>query len=94
MSLPTRFISSYNGRADYGVYVRRLDRDIRVTRDQTSGDLSCTSGDATAVERDAAIASVTAFLAAEHVHFLDWCAEKGVTPPEPRTLASDIAEDR
>ena len=76
MKQHVRFISTYLDVSDYGVYVRRLGRDIRVHRDRLSGNLICGSGEVTPEEREECVAATRAYLAQEHEKFLAWEAKQ------------------
>lgn len=70
------FISSYMGTADYGVYVRRLNRNIRVSVCQDSG---CIAGEritaeVTPEEKQYCVDAVATHLAEEHRRFQEWLA--------------------
>lgn len=70
-----QFISSYHGQADYGVYVRRLGRDIRVRRDCLTDTLACISSETTPEESADCEAATRAFLDSEYEKFLAWQAK-------------------
>lgn len=74
--LHVEFISTYNGQADYGVYVRRLGRSIRVRRDCATDTLACTSSETTPQESADCVAATRAFLDEEHEKFLAWQASR------------------
>ena len=76
--MPVEFISSYAGAADYGVYLRRLGRQIRIRKDQVTGEFRQITSEATPEEASNALEAVKEYLAYKHDEYLKWAVRLGI----------------
>jgi len=79
--LPVKFKSTDGTRSDYGVYVRRVGQEVRVSLDTKTGEFGGINADITAAEKEDAKASVRRFIRKEAEDQIKWFESKGMEVP-------------